>query len=338
MVLRPGHVLRFRRPRRRERRRSTARPATSAPPRTNPKPPDQAFLDDWLLRSCEIVDKYQPQVVYFDWWICQPVFQPYLQRFAAYYYNRGAEWGKPVAINFKEWEGRSFPDGTGVFDIERGQSADIRPDFWQTCTSVSKNSWGYVTNHDYKDVGDIVDDLIDIVSKNGTMLLNIGPQPDGTIPDERAGNAPRDRRLARRQRRSHLRHAAVEEVRRRSDANRRRLVRRREAAAVHRRRFPLHHQGRHALRHRARLARRTASWSSNRSPVAESDPVKSPTSSCWATTATLVWQQTSEGLVVDAPGQVALRLRSHFENRRRICKSLPTRRRRRSPIKPRRSS
>jgi alpha-L-fucosidase len=146
------------------------------------EPPDQAFLDDWLLRSCEIVDKYQPQVVYFDWWICQPVFQPYLKRFAAYYYNRGAEWGKPVAINFKEWEGRSFPDGTGVFDIERGQSADIRPGFWQTCTSVSKNSWGYVADQDYKDVGDVVDDLIDITSKNGTMLLNIGPQPDGVIP------------------------------------------------------------------------------------------------------------------------------------------------------------
>jgi alpha-L-fucosidase len=144
--------------------------------------PDKAFLDDWLLRSCEIVDKYHPQVVYFDWWICQPVFQPYLKRFAAYYYNRGAEWGTPVAINFKEWEGRSFPDGTGVFDIERGQSADIRPDLWQTCTSVSKNSWGYVTNHDYKGVGEIVDDLIDITSKNGTMLLNIGPQPDGQVP------------------------------------------------------------------------------------------------------------------------------------------------------------
>jgi alpha-L-fucosidase len=144
--------------------------------------PDKEFLDDWLLRSCEIVDKYRPQVVYFDWWICQPVFQPYLKRFAAYYYNRGAEWGTPVAINFKEWEGRSFPEGTGVFDIERGQSADIRSELWQTCTSVSKNSWGYVSNHDYKDVGDIVDDLIDIVSKNGTMLLNIGPQPDGQIP------------------------------------------------------------------------------------------------------------------------------------------------------------
>jgi alpha-L-fucosidase len=150
---------------------------------THAEMPDQQFLDDWLLRTCEIVDKYQPEVVYFDWWICQPVFQPYLQKFAAYYYNRGAEWGKQVAVNYKEWEGRSFPDGTGVFDIERGRASDIRPDFWQTCTSVSKNSWGYVSNHDYKDVGDIIDDLIDVVSKNGALLLNIGPKADGTIPD-----------------------------------------------------------------------------------------------------------------------------------------------------------
>jgi alpha-L-fucosidase len=150
---------------------------------THAEMPDQQFLDDWLLRTCEIVDKYQPEVIYFDWWICQPVFQPYLQKFAAYYYNCGAEWGKEVAIDYKEWEGQSFPNGTGVFDIERGRASEIRPDFWQTCTSVSKNSWGYVTNHEYKGVDDIIDDLIDVVSKNGALLLNIGPKADGTIPD-----------------------------------------------------------------------------------------------------------------------------------------------------------
>lgn len=147
------------------------------------EPPTKEFLDDWLLRSCEIVDKYRPQVMYFDWWICQPVFQPYLKTFAAYYYNRGAEWKKPVAINFKEWEGISFPRGSGVFDMERGAAADIQPAFWQTCTSVSKNSWGYITNHVYKETREIVHDLVDIVSKNGTMLLNIGPKADGTIPE-----------------------------------------------------------------------------------------------------------------------------------------------------------
>lgn len=147
------------------------------------EPPTKEFLDDWLLRSCEIVDKYRPEVLYFDWWICQPVFQPYLKTFAAYYYNRAVEWKKQVAINFKEWEGISFPRGSGVFDMERGAAADIQPEFWQTCTSVSRNSWGYITNHIYKGTGEIVDELVDIVSKNGTMLLNIGPKADGTIPE-----------------------------------------------------------------------------------------------------------------------------------------------------------
>ncbi|HMP82720.1 MAG TPA: alpha-L-fucosidase, partial [Verrucomicrobiota bacterium] len=147
------------------------------------EPPEKAFLDDWLMRSCEIVDKYRPEVLYFDWWICQPVFQPYLKTFAAYYYNRGVEWKKQVAINFKEWEGISFPRGSGVFDMERGAAADIQPDFWQTCTSVSRNSWGYITNHVYKPTDELVDELVDVVSKNGTMLLNIGPRADGTIPE-----------------------------------------------------------------------------------------------------------------------------------------------------------
>jgi alpha-L-fucosidase len=146
----------------------------------NPRP-DAAFLEDWLARCCELVDKYQPQVFWFDWWIEQVVFQPYVQRFAAYYYNRGLEWGKGVAINFKN---ETFPKETAVWDIERGQLSDLRPYFWQTDTSVSKNSWCYIKNHDYKAPGEIIQDLVDIISKNGCLLLNIGPKPDGTIPEQ----------------------------------------------------------------------------------------------------------------------------------------------------------
>ena len=142
--------------------------------------PDQAFLDDWLLRTCELVDKYRPQLVWFDWWIEQPVFAPYLQKFAAFYYNREAEWGRGVAINYKN---EAFPPKAAVFDVERGQLAGIRPEFWQTDTSVSKNSWGYVHNQDYRTADSLIDDLVDIVSKNGALLLNIGPRPDGTIPE-----------------------------------------------------------------------------------------------------------------------------------------------------------
>lgn len=147
-------------------------------------PPDAAFLEDWLLRCAELVDKYQPQVIWFDWWIAQPPVQPYLKTFSSYYYNRGAEWDKGVAINYKKFGGESFPDTAGVLDIERGGLADIRDLFWQTDTSVSKTSWGYVTNHEYKTVNSLIDDLVDIVSKNGCMLLNIGPKPDGTIPQQ----------------------------------------------------------------------------------------------------------------------------------------------------------
>ena len=142
--------------------------------------PNEEFLDDWLVRTCELVDKYQPQVVWFDWWIEEPAFRPYLQKFAAYYYNRGAQWGRGVAINYKF---QAFPEGSAVLDIERGQLASIRPNFWQTDTAVSKNSWGYVENQDYKTATDLIGDLVDIVSKNGALLLNIGPRPDGTIPE-----------------------------------------------------------------------------------------------------------------------------------------------------------
>jgi len=142
--------------------------------------PDGKYMEDWLTRACELVDKYQPQVVWFDWWIEQAVFEPYLQRFAAYYYNRGLEWGKGVAVNHKY---ESFPEGAAVFDVERGQLKGIRPLFWQTDTSVSKNSWGYVLDQDYKTATSLIHDLVDIVSKNGALLLNVGPRPDGTIPE-----------------------------------------------------------------------------------------------------------------------------------------------------------
>ena len=144
-------------------------------------PPSKAHLEDWLARSCELVDKYQPKVVWFDWWIHNMAFKPYLKKFAAYYYNRSVEWNHEVAINYKY---DAFAYGTAIFDIERGQLSEIRPRLWQTDTAVAKNSWGYTENNDFKDPVDIVGDLIDIVSKNGCLLLNVGPRSDGTITAE----------------------------------------------------------------------------------------------------------------------------------------------------------
>ena len=145
-----------------------------------PERPDEAFLNDWLARTCELIDKYQPQLVWFDWWIHHRSFKRHLAKLAAYYYNRGAQWDRGVAINYKY---DAYPEGTAVFDIERGQSKGIRPLLWQNDTSVSKNSWGYISHHDYKTPVSLIHDLIDITSKNGALLLNIGPKADGTIPE-----------------------------------------------------------------------------------------------------------------------------------------------------------
>lgn len=138
-------------------------------------------LDNWLVRTCELVDKYQPQIVYFDWWIQNHSFKPYLKKFAAYYYNRAAEWGKEVTINYKY---NAYGHTCAVYDVERGQLSGINPRTWQTDTAIAKNSWGYTENNDFKSAKDVIADFVDIVSKNGCMLLNVGPKADGTITEE----------------------------------------------------------------------------------------------------------------------------------------------------------
>ena len=143
--------------------------------------PDAAFMDDWLARSAEIVDKYHPDFLYFDWWIGQPAFQPYLKRMAAYYYNQGAARQQGVVLTYKDHD---FPENAAVLDIERGKLDAVRLLPWQTDTSVSIHSWGYVKNDEYRDAKSLIDELVDVVSKNGNLLLNVGPKADGTIPEE----------------------------------------------------------------------------------------------------------------------------------------------------------
>ena len=139
-----------------------------------------AYAEDWLARDAEIIQKYHPDILYFDWWIGQPLIRPYLTRLAAYYYNESSARGTVGIINYKEVDMRK---GSAVLDIERGQLASIYPTTWQTDTSVSNKSWGYIENDTFKTPEFIVQQLVDIVSKNGNLLLNIGPRSDGTIPE-----------------------------------------------------------------------------------------------------------------------------------------------------------
>jgi alpha-L-fucosidase len=142
----------------------------------------QAWANDWLARAAELVEKYHPDIVYFDWWIGQPSIRTNLTRFAAFYYNISVKYGDHIGvINYKDY---AMQDRSAVLDIERGQLGDMRPLYWQTDTSVSNKSWGYIKDDTFKSPEFIVHQLIDIVSKNGNLLMNIGPRSDGTIPEE----------------------------------------------------------------------------------------------------------------------------------------------------------
>ena len=109
--------------------------------------------------------------------------RPWLRKFAAYYYNRAAEWGQEAVICYKH---DAFPFGAAVVDIERGQFAGVQPFHWQTDEAVALNSWCYTPGNRYRPAAEILQDLVDIVSKNGNLLLNIGPKADGTIPEQDA--------------------------------------------------------------------------------------------------------------------------------------------------------
>lgn len=143
--------------------------------------PNEEFLEDWLLRTCEIIDAYQPSLLYFDWWIQHEAFHEPLKKVAAYYYNRGEEWGQKVAICYKH-DAMMF--GSGIVEVERGGLRDAKPYKWQTDTAIAKNSWCYTDTLEYKNARDIIQNLISVVSKNGNMLLNIGPKGDGSIPEQ----------------------------------------------------------------------------------------------------------------------------------------------------------
>lgn len=146
------------------------------------QPPSRPFLKDWLARSAELVDKYNPELVYFDWWIGQkPEYAPYVQKFAAYYYDRAADRKAQVVLNYKD---NAMPEKIAVLDVERGHFADTRPRHWQTDTSISWKSWCYIENDDLKSSETLIQLLVDVVSKNGNLLLNVGPRADGTFAPE----------------------------------------------------------------------------------------------------------------------------------------------------------
>ena len=143
--------------------------------------PSKAFLDGWLGKIREVIADYRPDMLWFDFAL-KFVQEHYKREFLAYYYNKAEEWGKDVVVTYK-WH--DLVPGAGVIDLELGRFNELTYNDWITDTTVDDgHGWGYLRNTRYKSAASLVHYLIDNVSKNGYMLLNVGPRPDGTIPEQ----------------------------------------------------------------------------------------------------------------------------------------------------------
>ena len=97
----------------------------------------------------------------------------------AHFYNQRPE--GVMCVKERPWQGL-YADGITTLDYERGKAESILDDPWQTDDSIG--SWGYNPARPYMKPGLVVDKIIDIVSKNGNMLLNIPIKADGTLDKE----------------------------------------------------------------------------------------------------------------------------------------------------------
>ncbi|MHC4465594.1 MAG: alpha-L-fucosidase [Planctomycetota bacterium] len=136
--------------------------------------------DRWLEKIKEVIDAYQPDQVWFDFGL-EDIPDEYKRRMASYYYSKEKDWGKEVIITRKE---DHLPEGVGVLDIERGKMEGAAPYLWQTDDSISVKSWSWVVGDNFKSPEEMIHELIDIVSKNGILLLNVCPKTDGTFTED----------------------------------------------------------------------------------------------------------------------------------------------------------
>ena len=144
-------------------------------------PQSKEFLDDWAARNEELIDKYQPDILWFDNGVNDRALDPVKLRVAAYYYNRAVQWKKQVSLSTKS---DAYLYGS-IKDYERQSRApkEITDYAWQVDDPVL-NRFGYTEGSPITNAKTVISRLVENISKNGALLLNISPKVDGTIPDD----------------------------------------------------------------------------------------------------------------------------------------------------------
>lgn len=142
--------------------------------------PDEAFNQQWLDKIIEVVDKYNPDLVYFDNKM-DIINEDKRLEFLSYYYNHAQSREQDVVVTYKF---EDLEKGSAVLDLERARMSELMPFPWLTDDSIDWDSWSHTNNPNYKSTNRIIDFLVDVVSKNGRVLLNITPTASGEIPAE----------------------------------------------------------------------------------------------------------------------------------------------------------
>ena len=144
-------------------------------------PQSDAFLNEWELRVHEIIDRYQPDLLYFDNGINYRSLDPWKLRLARYYYNSARHWQKEVSIQSKA---QAYLAGS-IQDFERESRAPRKPfdRYWQVDDPIG-NKFGYIEGLKLQSADGIIRNLVDNVACGGNLCLNVSPRSDGTIPDD----------------------------------------------------------------------------------------------------------------------------------------------------------
>jgi len=142
-------------------------------------PPSKQFQDLWLAKVYEVLNKYQPDLIWFDFEFFKVIQPEYQQKLFAMAYDWAAENKRTIGVCQKDGK---IHESTSILDFERGRADRITPYPWLTDTVVG--DWFCVKNAHRKSVDQLVSVLVDIVSKNGCLLLDVGPAVDGTIMDQ----------------------------------------------------------------------------------------------------------------------------------------------------------
>jgi len=149
--------------------------------------PDEKYLRAWYDQIIEVIDNYAPDMLWFDFGLGR-IPERYRKHMLAYYYNKSEALGQAVTVACKQFKngGYNLAPLTGLFDLEVGKMNDLTPYTWlsDTCIDAGPGGcWSHVRNIGYKSPERLIHNLVDRVSKNGYLLLNVGPRADGSIPE-----------------------------------------------------------------------------------------------------------------------------------------------------------